>query len=135
MYEKFAQTYASIDFCSLTSIQKKSLCDTASSHDTEHNLEPDPVNTSSPRPCYQQKVGLTWFEAEALQTALFSLWECPSSLNHPELTYYMGKSNFNNAAFLYRGSYHSLNSDRMNAIHPVTLVHNINRYILAAMLP
>lgn len=132
VYQKFRETYTSIDFCGLTGSQKKILCDKVLS-DAEYGLDPNTDFASQVGPCYRQRVALTSFEAEKLQTEKFSMWACPPSSTSPNRVpiYYMGKSHLRDAAFLYRDVFYGRKRYQMNAIHPVTLILHINRYQLA----
>lgn len=134
VYQRFKQTHFSIDFCQLSKFERKYLCDEALNNYNDR-LEPNSADPSSfDRPCFRQAIMLKFREVNDLSTDKFSMWECPASENHPERVYFMGKSDFRDAVFLYEAPNYKTESDeQLTVAYPVMLIYNVSRNKLAVL--
>lgn len=108
------------------------LCDEAlAGH--ESNLQPISVDPSSfDRPCFRQAITLKFREVDDLTTDKFSIWQCAESKDHPERKFFMGKSHFRDAVFLYNAPDYRQGSDEpLTTVYPDMLIYKINRFKLA----
>lgn len=122
------QTYTSIDICHLTNRQRNELC---YEFITNYGFAADqsPSDEAIDYPCVRHEITLSRQEAEYLGPQAFSMWQClPCSDGRGrELTFYVGKSHFKDAAIVYKLSHF----EDIDFIHPDLFVSHVNRLALA----
>lgn len=131
-YQRFREMYYSLDFCQLSTSERKKICDEALLK-YEYQLEPDLLYKPSSRRCFRQQIRLLLRDSDDLVTDKFFIWECPPSLNHPERVYFTGKSHLKDSVFLYTAPNYRRVFGILTGVYTDALVYRINRFQLAGV--
>lgn len=76
------------------------------------------------------QVTLTRREADALETNIFSLFECPSDLVSSHSIFFVGKNHLKDTATIYK----RIQIEWKNHYCPHAFIFDINRYMLADLV-
>lgn len=122
-YQRFRETYLSIEICELTRYQKEVLC-------KDVVERKNPVNDRF-FPCNRQKITLITRQSQVLKSNYFSMLLCPTHLsNRPEYQNYLTKIHLRDSAVMLK-VYDAEGGFKSPVFYPAVLVAGINRFLLA----
>lgn len=104
VYKRFIDTYHSTGFCQLSERQHQRICDQTIITTTQPRNTSDRLEENKTSSCHRHQVILRVWEAEDLETDIFTMRRCQFSKDYYNYSYFVGKSHLRNTNIIFRSS-------------------------------